>query len=228
MRFIQEQALSQTDTTAFADSTDQATISGFELITQAQGFEWPIFSILAVGIFVLSTYVYRQLRDRKTARTIKTIVAESTQLTDLIVALQTEGQGLYHRIARGILKTWESGADASSTGAEVQAQVASAHAAYMRTHRIITFLSSAAGGLGLLGTLVGIYLLFSTGSRSPEVIFGGISLAIVSTLLGIVVSIILELLESMTHSWVSSYHEEATEWGDDIRFQLSQYRPEQL
>ena len=66
----------------------------------------------------------------------------------------------------------------------------------------------------------GIYALFSAGTRDAQTIFAGIAIAVVSTLLGIVVSIVLELLETITHGWASRYVEAAEAWANQVRYSL--------
>ena len=127
---------------------------------------------------------------------------------------------LYARLLKGLLHVHRAGGTFHALGQEVHTVAEAARATYVRTERLVLYCSSTAGGLGLLGTLAGIYALFSTGTRDPQTIFAGIAVAVVSTLLGIVVSLVLELLETVAHRWASRYVETAEEWAGRIRYRL--------
>ena len=196
---------------------------------QAQGFEWPILAILLMGVFLLTTWVIRQVLDRRSS---KDLVEESWSLDEhdaagLVRLLErhADTESLSARVGMSLLSVWRSEGGAVALNYELSAVLSGVETSYKRVQRMVTFLSAAAGGIGLLGTLVGIYVLFSSGSRSPQIIFAGIALAVVSTLLGIVVSIVLELLESVTYAWVSRYIEKVNEWGAMIRFRLMNASP---
>ena len=139
---------------------------------------------------------------------------------DLNAIVRGSDDSLYRRLLAGMLQVWHNAPEPAALGQESGTVLEAARAAYGRTQRMVGFFSSTAGGLGLLGTLVGIYALFSAETRDAQTIFAGIAIAIVSTLLGIVVSIILELLEALVHSWASRYMERAEEWAAAVRYRL--------
>ena len=189
-----------------------------ELFSQAGGFQWPIFGVLIAGLLTLATRFARLYFDGRAARGLRALPVGAVEALDLREALARSEDSLYARLLAGMLEVWNAAPHA--LGQEASSLVDSARASYGRTQRLVTFFSSTAGGLGLLGTLVGIYALFSAGSRDAQTIFAGIAIAVVSTLLGIIVTIILELLEALTHGWASRYMEGAEEWAAQIRYRL--------
>ena len=185
-----------------------------ELFSQAGGFQWPILAVLIAGLVVLMLRIVRLFRDHLAARPLIRLNVELTNLSALNNVQQVARDSLYTRFLSGVLQLHRS---PEAMGREVSDVAAAAHAAYARTQRVITYCSSTAGGLGLLGTLVGIYALFSTGTRDAQTIFAGIAIAVVSTLLGIVTSILLEFFEAVTHGYVSRYIESAQAWAQKVR-----------
>ena len=185
-----------------------------ELFSQAGGFQWPILAVLIAGLVVLMLRIVRLFRDQLAARPLKRLNVELTNLSTLEDVQHIASDCLYTRLLSGVLQLHRS---PEAMGREVSDVAAAAHAAYARTQRVITYCSSTAGGLGLLGTLVGIYALFSTGTRDAQTIFAGIAIAVVSTLLGIVTSILLEFFEAVTHGYVSRYIESAQAWAQKVR-----------
>lgn len=207
-----------------ADTTavhTQGADSLMTLFAQAGGFQWPILAVLVAGLLVLASGSVRLFFDGLTARRLRRMPVDTIDEADLARELKASADSLYARLLSGMLKVWRAcPGDASALGQEARTIADAARATYARSERLVAFLSSSAGGLGLLGTLVGIYVLFSSGSRDAETVFAGIAIAVVSTLLGIVVTITLELLETAVQGWLSRYIESAESWAAAIRYRL--------
>ena len=195
-------------------SQEIQTFSILELFSQAGGFQWPILAVLTAGLIVLMLRVVRLVRDHLAARPLMRLRLDSITYAALTNAQRSAADSLYTRLLSGMLQLHRN---PEAMGREVSDVATAAHTAYRRTQRIINYCSSTAGGLGLLGTLVGIYALFSAGTRDPQTIFAGIAIAVVSTLLGIVTSILLEFFETLMHGHVSRYIESAQVWAQKVR-----------
>ncbi len=208
-------------TQTFQDSTllsqNLQTFSVLEIFSQAGGFQWPILAVLTAGLIVLMLRVVRLVRDHLAARSLMQLRLNTITLGALTEAQRSAPDSLYTRLLSGILQLHRN---PEAMGREVRDVATAAHMAYERTQRIIHYCSSTAGGLGLLGTLVGIYALFSAGTRDPQTIFSGIAIAVVSTLLGIVTSILLEFFETLMHGHVSRYIESAQTWAQNVRSRM--------
>ena len=212
------------DTQAVAADTLQSAAleqwSILDLLSQAGGFQWPILAVLVLGLLTLSLQGVRLFMDRRAAGGLYGLDFGVMDASDITAALTDTPDTLLRRLLGGMLAVWHTAPDSAALAHEARAVLGSARSAYGRTQRLVGFLSSTAGGLGLLGTLVGIYALFSAETRDAQTIFAGIAIAIVSTLLGIIVSIILEALEALTHRWASKYMEAAEEWSATVRYRL--------
>ena len=72
-------------------------------------------------------------------------------------------------------------------------------------HSIIKVFAAVAPLLGLLGTVVGMIVTFQAltlfGTGDPKLMAGGISQALVTTMLGLIVAIPLVFLHSVLTSW---------------------------
>ncbi len=201
-----------------AASTQQWSI--LDLLAQAGGFQWPILLVLVAGLMTLALSAVRTFLDDRAARSLQRMNIQGASMEDFTHALAENKDTLYRRALEGMCEVWHSVPEPSALGYESHSVINGARTMYMRTQRMVVFLSSTAGGLGLLGTLVGIYALFSAEARDAQTIFAGIAIAIVSTLLGIIVSIVLEFLEALLHSWTSKYMATAEEWSADVRYRL--------
>ena len=80
---------------------------------------------------------------------------------------------------------------AINTEAEIQGSYLEQHCSW------ITFFIASAPSLGFLGTVIGMVMAFDTiekaGDSSPTVVAGGMKVALITTLFGIVVALILQL-----------------------------------
>ena len=191
-----------------------------ELFGQAGGFQWPIVATLAAGLVILMHCVVRLYFDRRAAGRLMVLPVGRSGANDFEFMLSSCGDSLYARLLTGLLQMHRAGGAFQALGQEVRIVASAARESYARTERLVTYCSGAAGGLGLLGTLAGIYTLFSAGASDAQTIFAGIAIAVVSTLLGILVSIVLELLETITHGWTSRYVEAAEAWANQVRYSL--------
>ena len=190
------------------------SFSILELFSQAGGFQWPILAVLIAGLIILMLRMVRLIRDDLAARPLKQLSLNSITFSALLEARKRAADSLYTQLLSGLIQLHRS---PEAMGREVSDIATASHAAYERTQRMVNYCSSTAGGLGLLGTLVGIYALFSTGTRDAQTIFAGIAIAVVSTLLGIITSILLEFFEAVMHGYVSRYIESAQMWAQKVR-----------
>ena len=195
-----------------------------EIFGQAGGFQWPIFVVGLIGLLILGERLGRHLIESRSSRFLRFLNPQEVKIKEVRWALKArkgrrDRESLWATL-QGLIEMWEGGAGSVALSQEVTIHLTAARETYLRTQRYIAFLASTAGGIGLLGTLVGIYVLFSSGSRDPQTIFAGIAIAVVSTLLGIVVAILLELLEAVLSSRVGRYIEHAEAWGSTLRRRL--------
>ncbi|KAA3658390.1 MAG: hypothetical protein DWQ10_11275 [Calditrichaeota bacterium] len=86
----------------------------------------------------------------------------------------------------------------------------------------VNFLSDSAGGLGLLGTVWGIFQTFFGGELDPDKILNGMGVALITTLFGVIVSLIINLGATQTFSSFSNRMEETSDKGDELRLYLLQ------
>jgi len=84
----------------------------------------------------------------------------------------------------------------------------------------LTFLSDSAGALGLLGTVWGVFLTFFGGSLDSEKILNGMGIALITTLLGLIVSLIINFFGTEINSVFQKRMELVLKKGDELRLRL--------
>ncbi|PTM14701.1 MAG: hypothetical protein DA443_04385, partial [Bacteroidetes bacterium] len=74
--------------------------------------------------------------------------------------------------------------------------------------------------LGLLGTVWGMFMVFSSGSLDKDTILAGMGVALLTTLLGLVVSITLNFFSTLIQGYFSGHLENVVQKADELRFRL--------
>jgi hypothetical protein len=93
-------------------------------------------------------------------------------------------------------------------------------------NRRMEFLSDTAGALGLMGTVWGMFTVFFQGTSEQEVILRGMGIALITTLLGLVVSIILNFSSTELSTSFSKRLEQVSKKSDVLRFRLMELAPQ--
>jgi len=89
-----------------------------------------------------------------------------------------------------------------------------------RRLRITQVMSDVAGGVGLLGTVWGMYLTFFQGAADKTTILTGMGVALSTTLVGLAVSILLTLAASFVEGRISGFEERVSGWLLELRQHL--------
>ena len=91
------------------------------------------------------------------------------------------------------------------------------HEKYKETDRYITAAVYIALSLGLLGTLLGIFVLFMSGSRHESSDLVGLGIAVVSTMLALVVRLILWPLNVFLQASLRKRYTKLKKWDHSFR-----------
>lgn len=92
--------------------------------------------------------------------------------------------------------------------------------------RRMEFLSDTAGALGLMGTVWGMFTVFFQGTAQQDVILRGMGIALITTLLGLVVSIILNFSATELSTFFGKRLEQVSRKSDELRFRLMELAPD--
>ena len=95
------------------------------------------------------------------------------------------------------------------------------HDNYKEIDKYITAAVYIALSLGLLGTLLGIFVLFMSGNRHAASDLVGLGIAVVSTMLALVVRLILWPLNIILQAWVRKRYKELQKWVVAIAYGLA-------
>jgi biopolymer transport protein ExbB/TolQ len=193
----------------------------WNIIGKAGGFQYPIFGILVVGLFLILMKVYELYRDRRASEALKSAPIGEMGTDDLATLVSEQQQSMLAELQATLLNVYQTTRDAGTLHEEIANFIQFQRERFDTFKRRVDFLADTAGAVGLLGTVWGMFTLFYGGNISDkQAILGGMGVALISTLLGLVVSITLNLISTEVYSFFDSRIDQIEEEGDQLRFRL--------
>lgn len=200
------------------DELESSSVWG--LIGQAGPIRYPIFAILIAGIFLISMRSYELYTDDQKSEELQQTSFRHMSLNEISSKVGNQSDFMLSRIMAKLVNVFETNRNADYLHDEISNYNSNQQDNFNTFRNRIDFLSDTAGALGLLGTVIGMFIVFSSGTLEKEGILLGMGLALMSTLLGLVVSIILNFCSTLTEGYFSKHLEKVTDKADELRFRL--------
>ena len=212
--------LVQDTTGVLVDNAPSSARNVLDVIALAGGFQWPILGVFILGMGLLSQIIVGVYRDHVSAKMLRSIDIEHVKTAELRSASTLDGDSTYHSVLRGVLRRIQLDTEHASLVRAVSGVIKTKEVSLGITRRVVAYCSNAAGGIGLAGTLVGIYVTFASGATDPQAVFVGIALAIISTLLGAGASLLLDAADTAVMRYTTRHLQEARAWGETVADRL--------
>ncbi|MXZ58130.1 MAG: MotA/TolQ/ExbB proton channel family protein [Rhodothermaceae bacterium] len=214
------------DTTAVDTLLTSLSESGggqnlLDIIGLAGGFQWPILFVFVLGLGALMNTLVRLFNDERESKELQSWEIQTMKTQEFRTAAKQGGQSIYHALLRRLLRRIEFTSDHGTLLKTVAVVIQDQRDRLAMTEKLVNYCSNACGAIGFTGTLVGIYSSFAAGGTDPKTIFIGISLALVSTLLGVVASLLLETADTFVSRYVGKRYAVSREWGEDLCARMS-------
>jgi len=215
-------ATDTTDTTQVLEGEEDLLESSsmWNLVGQAGNIRYPIFAILMVGLFLISLKVFELYRDSKKSTSLMNTPFPDLNLKQMVRTLERQTDHMLSRVMAKLINVFQTNKNADYLHDEISNYSQLQQNNFNSFKNRIDFLSDTAGALGLLGTVWGMFVVFYSGSLEKETILAGMGLALMSTLLGLIVSIILNFASTLTEGFFSKRLERVTDKADEMRFRL--------
>ena len=197
-----------------------ASANLWDLIGQAGVMQYPIFAVLIIGVFLISLKVFELFSDNRLTKNLQRTGFESLTIKDIRKKVSNEPDHMLSRLMAKLLNVFLTNRNADYLHDEISNYYTNEHHKYNTFKNRIDFLSDTAGALGLLGTVWGMFIVFSSGALEKDVILAGMGLALMSTLLGLVVSITLNFFSTITEGYFAKHLEQVSSKADELRFRL--------
>ena len=192
----------------------------WDLTEQAGWFRWFILGVLVIGLFLIIKQCFELWDDRRRgAKLIGMRIGELT-VDRLEARVMDESNHMLARLMATLLNVYRSSGVAIMLHEEMANFIHMEQERFSTFKQRIDFLSDSAGAFGLLGTVWGIFLVFSQRDLDPQNILGGMGLALITTLLGLVVSIILNLCLTEVSNIFTRRLDTVAAKADELRFRL--------
>lgn len=197
-----------------------ASANLWDLIGQAGVMQYPIFAVLIIGTFLISYKVFGLFSDSRLTKNLQRTDFENLTVKDIRKTVSNEPDHMLSRLMAKLLNVFVTNRNADYLHDEISNYYSNEQHKYNTFKNRIDFLSDTAGALGLLGTVWGMFIVFSSGALEKDVILAGMGLALMSTLLGLVVSITLNFFSTITEGYFARHLEQISSKADELRFRL--------
>lgn len=180
-------------TPAGTEATGAEKLTVWEIIEMNDWLLWPFILLTAIGIMLIC---YRALYEYRDQNRSKGILLRSLQMNDLRNLEQLTRNEIGCRAGRLIqlmFATFRKTRQAGPLGNDVSQFLGAERQLFETFQRVLGYLSDSAGALGLLGTVWGIFVTFHSGQLDGPAILRGMSVALITTLTGLIISLLLNL-----------------------------------
>ena len=190
------------------------------LAEKAGPLRWPIFVVFVIGVFLVCFKLFELLADKRESRELESLNYRVMNLQQIIRAISSQRESMLSRLHAIMLNAYQSQQTHADLHEEIANYVRFQQDRFDTFRRRVDFLADTAGALGLLGTVWGIFTVFSQGLLDDQVILTGMGVALITTLLGLVVSIVLNLSSTEVFSFFNRRLDRIGEKSDELRFRL--------
>ena len=219
---ISQQRNKQKDTGSMAKITDFNNL--WDITKLAGPFRWFIFLVLAVG---LGSILYKYVEffvDSRRSRPIYVLDLKTADIQKIQETINNNPDSLIHQLFNNMMNIFRNTERAEDFHYEITNFDQVQQDKFATFQGRMAFLSDTAGALGLLGTVWGMFVTFSKGILDNQVILTGMGLALVTTLMGLVTSIILNFFSTQIQGAFRRKIDRMLEKSDELRLRLLQYQ----
>jgi len=175
---------------------ERGITSFWELTRYAKEFRWPLFLTLIIGIIIAVKKFLDLLFEWKTVFRFQHTNFSRFRNPEQFERFVGKRKSMASSLILLLLKTLQvsPGADKFTEELEKFTQLQKQH--FLTFQNRMSFWSDTAGALGLLGTVWGMFITFFRGTMEQQEILSGMGIALITTLMGLIISIILNFIST--------------------------------
>lgn len=200
-------------------SSDSQPVGGiaknfWEMTEQGGWLMWPIYGTFVLGIIII-IYQFMKLRfDQKRTPALLLKNLEDADIEDIQRMAEKHTDTYLGNLVNKLCMIHKRNKNMLALQEELEGFLKTAKERFEVNRSFTVLLSDTAGALGLLGTVWGMYLTFMPGKLESQQIITGMGIALVTTLGGLVVSIIL----NFAIAWMNARFHSRLEWVEEQAF----------
>lgn len=187
-----------------------------------------IMGVLALGLFLIVYKAVGLFMDKRASRKLHLAAFPQMGLEEIESMTGSNGNSLLSETLGHLIGFYRAGGQTADIHQELVVYINQESERFETFRGWLNFLSDSAGALGLLGTVWGVFLTFFGGSLDSEKILNGMGVALITTLLGLVVSLIINLFNTQISGRFQRQLEAVSKKADELRFFLLQDRSERV
>lgn len=201
-------------------------IGDFWSLTQQAGpLRWPIFLVLAFGLIHVFVKLYELVRDRSVSAGLRSVDYASMSLDEIAELVSRQESSMLASLQATMINVFQTRPGEGMLHDEITNFVRFQQDQFDVFRRRMEFLSDTAGALGLMGTVWGMFTVFFQGTAEQDVILRGMGIALITTLLGLIVSIVLNFSSTEVSTFFNKRLERVSTKSDELRFRLMELAP---
>jgi biopolymer transport protein ExbB/TolQ len=221
IRVVQQDSLATTSILKQPNITELRDFDSLWQLTQlGGGIRWGIFFVFALALsFILKKLLVLGL-DFWNSRKLEKLESQTVTIAEVQQTLLQAKSCLLSTVLAKQIDTFESIRKVEVLHEELNSFVAIQREHFTRFSNRMSFLSDTAGAFGLLGTVWGMFLTFFGGALDSQRILNGMGIALITTLLGLVVSIVINFASTEVSNFFNRRLERVFEVADNLRMRL--------
>ena len=203
--------------------TDVKDIKSLWDITRLGGFfRWFIIGVFILGMITILYKITELLLDYQHSHELERLNLRKVTLVDVMRVIKNNKTSMLSHLFKYMLDLYQTRRTAEGFNDEIVDFVQIQQDRFQAFQTKMSFFSDTAGALGLLGTVWGMFVTFFGGDLEKHKILSGMGVALVTTLMGLVVSLFLNLFTTQTHSYFRKRIDKVTDLGNLFRLRLHQ------
>lgn len=184
-------------TTQFENNKDgseqKEKLTVWKIIKMTDWLFWPFVFIIATGIMLITYRTLFEHREKTRSQTLLQKKIKANGIRGLVQIIRSGNPTRASRLMYQMISTFDKTNRAEPIGDDINQFLVSERDSFETFNRINGFLSESAGALGLLGTVWGIFQTFHAGKLDGPTILQGMSISLVTTLVGLIISLLLNM-----------------------------------
>lgn len=210
-------------------TTEISDVGSFWELTKLGGkVRWAIFAILIFGIALIVQKLVELIREQYQARNLLAAPVGTMSLEEITETIDESPQNMVRELFQMLVEIFETAGQTSSFNQEISNFVTYQQDRFLTFKTRMAFLSDSAGALGLLGTVWGMFQTFFGGNLDKQVILDGMGVALITTLMGLVVSLILNFFSTEIFTQFNKRLEVLQTKADEFRMRISRIEKSRL
>jgi len=198
---------------------------------------YPIYGVFILGLGIIVYQFVRVYFDNRYAKPIEAMIEKKlagkitdaeTEVAEIWQLVREHPKSKIAQLLDRLCDLWHRDSSGEALYVEIESFVKSVKERYEVSRHFAVLLSDTAGALGLLGTVLGMYQTFMPGQLESSQIISGMGVALVTTIGGLIVSIILNFGISWAHSVFHRHTELVAEHADLFRNRFGKSTPVQV